>query len=373
MSGEKTHDPTAGRLKKAVEQGDVFQSRELVVALIFGAGVMGILALGPWLIHELKAMMTAALTIDKARVRDFTAGSSAIDTVLPVILPLLALIAIPALASLAAPAMLGSLGFNGAAVQFKASRINPATGLKRIFSVQGLTELGKALAKTVLVGGIGTFIIMRQIDRLGGEHAFDVAEQSRVLAADLALALSLLAAALVLIALIDVPAQYLLRRNRLRMTHQEFLDDHKQTEGSPELKAAVRRKQQEVLSRSVRAAMAEAHVVITNPSHFAVALRYDPERDAAPIIVARGCDAKAAAMRALAADSEAVLVSHPSLARAIYFTGREGQPIHTDLFRAVATVLAFVRQIDRLAEEDIQRMAPVPASARYDANGRLET
>lgn len=372
MAGEKTHDPTAARLKKAREDGDTLQSRELAVALIFAGGVASLFALGPWMLRSLKLMVTQALTIDSAMVWQFDMSGAMADSVATIALPLLLLVFIPAIAAFAAPALLGSLGFNSAAVSFKGSRINPGAGLKRMFSTHGLVELCKATAKALLVGAIGVWLVLRQADTLTTHHVFDVAQQSQNQVADAGFALAMLAAGLVLIALIDVPVQYLRRRKRLRMSYQEVLDDHKQSEGSPELKAAVRRRQQEVLSRSVQAALADSHVVITNPTHFAVALRYDPDRDVAPVITARGCDAKAAAMRALAAESDAALVSHPSLARAIYFTGREGDQIHGDLFRAVATVLAFVRQMDRMAGADIERLAPVPASTRYDANGRLE-
>lgn len=371
MAGEKTHDPTASRLNRAREQGDTLQSRELAVALIFAGGVASLFAIGPWMMRSLKHMLVAGLTIEGDKVWQFDVARVMADSAATVALPLLLMVFVPAVCAFAAPAMLGSLGFNGAALEFKGSRINPGAGLKRMFSTHGLAELGKATAKAVLVGAVGVWLVLRQAETLSTHHVFDVALQSQSLVADAGFALALLAAGLVLIALIDVPVQYLRRRNRLRMTFQEVMDDHKQSEGSPELKAAIRRRQHDVLSRSVRAALAEAHVVITNPTHFAVALRYDPERDAAPVIVAKGCDAKAAAIRELAADSQAVLVSHPPLARAIYFTGREGEHIHSELFRAVATVLAFVRQIDRMAGADIERMAPVPPGARYDAEGKL--
>ena len=373
MSSEKTHDPTAERLKKARKQGDTLQSRELATALIFAGGVAAIFAIGPWMLRSLMDMMIATLTIVRGDVWNFDPTRAIGSAVATIVVPLLLLLLIPAIAAFAAPALIGSLGFNGQALAFKGSRINPGAGLKRMFSTQGLVELGKAVAKTVLVGGVGIWLVLRQIGVLEASHAFDVASQSRDMVLEAGFALAMLAAALVLIALIDVPIQYLRRQARLRMTRQEVVDDHKQGEGSPELKAAIRRRQHETLSRSVHAAMAEAHVVITNPTHFAVALRYDPDKDAAPVILAKGCDAKAAAMRSLAADCSAVMVSHPSLARAIYFTGREGEQISPDLFRAVATVLAFVRQVDRMATADIERMAPIPPNVRYDRRGQLES
>jgi flagellar biosynthetic protein FlhB len=157
------------------------------------------------------------------------------------------------------------------------------------------------------------------------------------------------------------------------MTKQEVKEEHKQTEGSPELKGAVRRRQMETARRSARAQVAEASVVLTNPTHFAVALRYRPGQDPAPIVVARGRGATADAIRALAEEFDVPMLRYPQLARAIYFTTRAGQLIREDLYVAVATVLAFVFNIDRaVAEGRTQPDIDVPGDARFDENGRPE-
>jgi flagellar biosynthetic protein FlhB len=182
-----------------------------------------------------------------------------------------------------------------------------------------------------------------------------------------------MALALAVIALIDVPAQIFQRAGRLRMSKQEVKDESKQTDGSPELKAAVRRRQHEVLRGSARSAVAEATVVLTNPTHFAVALRYRPGEDGAPVVVARGRGATAQAIRELAAEKEVPVLSYPQLTRAIYYTARTGQVIREDLYLAVATVLAFVFNLDAvLAEGGQQPSVDVPPGARFDEKGRAQ-
>ena len=180
-------------------------------------------------------------------------------------------------------------------------------------------------------------------------------------------------AALAGIAMIDVPAQFLQRIKRLRMTRDEIKEEHKQTEGSPEAKAAVRRRQREVARASARGAIAEATVVLTNPTHFAVALRYRPNEDAAPIVVARGRGATAEAIRELAGEHNVPLLSYPQLTRALYYTSRTGQVIREDLYLAVATILAFVFNLETaLATGTPQPAVEVPVGARFDAGGRPE-
>jgi flagellar biosynthetic protein FlhB len=161
---------------------------------------------------------------------------------------------------------------------------------------------------------------------------------------------------------------------RLRMSKQEVRDEHKQTEGSPELKGAIRRRQHEVLRGSARSAVAEATVILTNPTHFAVALRYRPGEDAAPVVVARGRGATAEAIRELAKESTVPILSYPQLARALYFTTRTGHVIREDLYMSVAAVLAFVFNLDAaLASGGAQPPVDVPAGARFDEKGRPET
>jgi flagellar biosynthetic protein FlhB len=181
----------------------------------------------------------------------------------------------------------------------------------------------------------------------------------------------LMAGALAFIALIDVPVQKLQRTRKLKMTKQEVKDEHKQSEGSPEVKGHIRMKQREIARAGVRKAMGEATMVLTNPTHFAVALRYDQSKDAAPVVLARGRDATAEAIRELARELDVPMLSYPELTRALYYTTRAGQFVREDLYLAVATVLAFVFNLDAArAAGHAPPPVEVPPQARFDTEGR---
>jgi flagellar biosynthetic protein FlhB len=272
-------------------------------------------------------------------------------------------------AAIAAPAMLGSLGFRPNAFSLKPNKMNPITGFKRIIGPQGLIELVKSIVKIVMIGSLGLYLLwermgaIRNMAKLGIEPAINEMGSMFILVA-LALAGSLF-----VVAGLDVPAQIYQRTKRLNMSKHEVKEEHKETEGSPEAKAAIRRKQYEVLNGSVRKAVEEASVILTNPTHFSVALRYHPGRDAAPVVLARGVDE--VAIRAFANDKGVPVLQYPELTRAIYFTSRAGQEIDERLFRAVATVLAFVFRVEnRMASEMDRPHIDLPGEMRFDSDGR---
>jgi len=370
-SDQKTEQPTAKRQSEAVEKGDVLQSRELGTALVVLAGAGWLALAGPWMMTSLQTMLQNALMFDVGAVMDFKPGKAFVDRVTDIVVPLLSLFLLTMAAAVAAPALLGSLGFRWGAIGFKANKLNPLTGIKRIFGMQGLIELGKSLVKVLLLGAVGVWVLMRQSGDLMTLGRQEIVLALNQLGTLFIFAVLVMAFALAAIAGIDVPAQIFQRGSRLRMTKQEVKDEAKQTEGSPELRAAIRRRQQETLQGSARTAIAEATVVLTNPTHFAVALRYRPGFDAAPIVVARGRGATAQAIRELAGEHAVPLLRYPELTRAIYYTTRAGQMIREDLYIAVATVLAFVFNIETaLAEGATQPEIEVPGDVRYDEDGR---
>ncbi len=370
---QKTEAPTQKRRRDAAEKGDVLQSRELGAAMVVLAGAGWIALAGPLMLGALERMLAGALAIDPAAVRDFDPAGAALAMVGAIALPLLSLFAVTLAAAIGTPALLGSLGFRWGAIGFKADKLDPLAGLRRIFGLQGLVELGKSLAKVILLGGVGVWLIMgqtRSLTTLGrGEIVPALAELGHIFV----IAIMVMALALAVIAGIDIPAQIMQRGGRLRMTKQEIKDETKETEGSPELKGAIRRRQAEVLRGSARTAITEATVVLTNPTHFAVALRYRPGLDAAPTVVARGRGATAEAIRALAGESKVPILSYPQLARAIYFTTRAGQVIREDLYIAVATVLAFVFNVDEAMRRNaVPPVVEVPPAARFDESGAAQ-
>jgi flagellar biosynthesis protein FlhB len=370
---QKTEAPTDKRRRDAAEKGDVLQSRELGTALVVVAGAVWLAIAGPMMLGAMGSMLAEGLRFDAGDVRTFDPGNEAMRLVGIILLPLAILFALTLAAAIGTPALLGSWGFRTKAFAFKGDKLNPLSGLKRIFGLQGVIELGKSIAKVLLLGAIGIWLLIDQSRLLMGLAAQEVVPALTSLGETFVFAVLVMAMALAVIAGVDVPAQMFQRAGRLRMSKQEVKDEHKQTEGSPELKAAVRRRQHEVLRGSARAAVQEATVVLTNPTHFAVALRYRPGVDAAPIVVARGRGATAQAIRELAGESQVPMLSYPQLARAIYFTTRTGQIIREDLYIAVATILAFVFNLDAaVAAGAVQPSVDVPPEARFDEKGRPE-
>lgn len=368
---QKTEAPTDKRLREASDKGDILQSRELGTAAVMAAGALWLALAGPWMGGAMQAMLVDGLTFDSADIRAFAPGAVALRLAAMVLLPLGALFALTIAAAVGSTALLGSLGFRAAAVTPKPARLNPLSGIARMFGRHGLVELVKSLAKVTVLGAVGLWLIRDRFHALMGLSSAEVRPALHSFGRDLILAVVLMALALAVIALMDVPAQYLQRLGRLRMTKQEVKDEARQTEGSPELKAAVRRRQHEVLRGSARTAVQESTVVLTNPTHFAVALRYRPESDAVPLVVARGRGATAQAIRELAGESMVPVLSYPELARAVYYTARTGEPIREDLYLAVATVLAFVFHLDAVvAQGGRQPAVEVPAGARFDEAGR---
>lgn len=367
---QKTEAPTQKRLADAARDGDVLQSRELGTALVMLAGAGWLALAGPWFVETCRELLSLGLSFDRSDVMDFDPGMTVVRLLGAVALPLALLFGVTIIASIAGPALLGSLGFRGGAIAFKGNRMNPISGFGRIFGVNGLVELGKALAKAAVLGAIGYWLVAGDMRQIMGLGAQDMRPAASALGDMMTHAVLWLALGLGAIAGIDVPVQMIRRNSRLKMSRQEVKEEMRQTEGAPELKQAVRQRQQSLLTGSARKAVTEANVILTNPTHFSVALRYDPLRDFAPMVVARGRGETALAIRELAAEHAVPMLEYPQLARAIYFTARAGQPIAEDLYIAVATVLAFVFNIDRAMAEGIaQPSVEVPAEKRFNEHG----
>lgn len=370
---QKTEAPTPKKRRDAAEKGDVLQSRELGTALVVLCGAAWIAVAGPMMVGSLETMVSDALTFDASDIRNFDPLSQILRLLGIVALPVIALFAITIAAAIGTPALLGSLGFRSGAFAFKGGKLDPIAGVRRIFGIQGLIELAKSLAKVVLLGSVGAWLLMSEARSMIGLSSQDIRPALANVGTTFVWAVLVMAAALVVIAGIDVPAQMYQRFQRLKMTKQETKDEHKQTEGSPEMKGALRRRQMELARNSARGALAEATVVLTNPTHFAVALRYRQGVDAAPVVVARGRGVTAEAIRELAAEHKVPMLSYPQLTRAIYYTSQAGQIIREDLYMAVATVLAFVWNLDAsLAAGTRQPDVDLPPAMRFDTEGRPE-
>lgn len=366
--GDKTEAPTAKRRKDAKEKGDVLKSRDFATALTVLAGVAWLIFFGPMLVGALKDVMAASFQFGRADVEDFQPARPLLEAGWKLAPALGTLFAIVVAAAIASQAALGSLGFNGSLLAPKGSRINPGSGLKRIFGLNGWTELGKSLLKVALLGAVGGWVLWRTASPSFALASSDIREAIGSLGGTLTGVLLVMAMGLVGIAMFDVPLQILQLLRKLRMTKQEVKDEHKESEGNPEMKGHLRAKQRAMLSGGMRRAVAEAHVVLTNPTHFAVALRYERGRDQVPVVVAKGRGATALAIREVAGEARVQVLEYPALARAIYYTSREGQEVRDDLYHAIAVVLAFVFGLNQAAGGSPPPIE-VPATARFDENG----
>lgn len=368
---QQTEAPTQKRKDDAVKEGDVLASRELATALMMIAGAAWVMGLGAWFFSASKTLLKGGLSLDLSDPARFQPLDSLNVAVAQIAVPFAALLLLTLVAAFAAPAMLGSLGMRGKAMAPKASRINPLAGLKRMFGTQGLIELFKATAKVCVLGYAGYWIISGEIASLPGLAAADPAIAVGIIGQKMVFTITILTAGLTLIALVDVPIQWFQRNRKLRMTKQQLKEEMRQSDGAPELKQAIRTRQQEVMMSSARKGMADANVVLTNPTHFAVALRYRPGSDAAPILVARGRGDVALAIRAMATEKNVPTLEYPQLARAIYFTTRTGKVISEDLYAAVAAILAFVFRLESSFGQHMPKPSvAVPVTMHFDQDGR---
>lgn len=368
---QKKHLPTAKRKADAEKNGDVLVSKELATATMMTLAAAWLYLAGGWFFEANLKLVRSGLVLSAADFREFAPAENAGRISLSIGLPFISLLLLTLAVAVATPALIGALGWRSSAMSFKGSRINPLAGLKRMFGAQGAIELAKAVAKVAVLGGIGYWAMARELPAIMGLAAVDlhmgVARAGQAIAsAFLALSLGLL-----LIAGVDVPVQIFQRRSRLMMTDQELKDELKQSEGSPEMKMARRARAQEMLTGSAHKAVSEATVILTNPTHFAIALRYRPGVDFAPVVAARGRGEVALAIKALAKERGVPCLEYPQLTRAIYFTSKAGRTVSEDLYVAVAAILAFVFQLERaLAEGRAQPRVDVPADKRFDENGR---
>lgn len=367
---EKTEEPSEKKLREAKEKGDVPRSKELTTLLMTLGAALFLLWYGPTMWEGFAKIGTKGLSFDRAHAFDLKMATNLIlgefSEAIVMILPFIALMVVIAIIS---PMLLGGWNFSTQAMAPKLSKLNPISGIKRMFSVNALMELLKALAKFVLVGSVATFFLWNsfaEVEQIGEEPLHIAMAHSGELIIHAFIFVSL---ALIVVALIDVPFQLYQHTNKLKMTKQEVKEEFKQQEGSPEIKGRIRALQREMSQKRMMQAVPESDVVITNPTHFSVALKYDAEGMSEPIVVALGSDFMAAQMRTIAKEHHIPIVEAPPLARALYYNAEIDRPIPFELFKAVASVLAYVYQIrdGQLAEDVDFENLPIPDDMKVDA------
>jgi flagellar biosynthetic protein FlhB len=367
--GEKTEAPTARRKRKAVEEGQLLKSKDFGTALVILAGCAWMAFMGPSLIGACKEVITASFSFGRGDVEHFEPWRPLASAGWKLAPSLGGLFALAMIAAILSQAGLGGFGWNNKLFAPKASRINPGAGLKRMFGPTGWIELGKGLLKVALLGAMGAWMLRSITTRSLGQVATDLPGAVGSLGGQFLTLMFVMAAGLLIIAGIDLPIQMIRHFRQLRMTKQEVKEEHKETEGSPELKAQQRQRQREILKGGYRKTVATAHVVLTNPTHFAVALRYEQGKDQVPVVVAKGRGQTALAIRELAGEFAVPVLEYPQLARAVYYTSREGQEVRDDLYHAIAIVLAFVFGVNKRAGGS-QPPVTVPPGALFDENGQ---
>ncbi len=374
---EKNEEPTAQKLRKAREDGEVPRSIELPAAVIVIGAMLILFLTGGWLIQRMTTVFAQGFVFDRQLIeKPLLLPAHFGEHLLAAFVLMLPIIVFTLIAAVVASVMTGGFLFSFKAVMPKGSKISLINGFKRIFGTHAFVELGKAILKFVLVSGVLWWSLMSNMDTLVmvGNMALEPALSaagSMIVQSGLWVALSL-----AVIAMIDVPYQKYAFTKRMRMTLQEIKDEFKQMEGSPEVKVQIRRRQREMANARMMQRVKDADVVITNPEHFAVALEYDPTGDGAPIMVAKGSDHMAALIRAEAKAHGVHLFEAPPLARAIYFTTEVEQQVPEDLYHAVAQVIAYVFSLEAASPVNPPHAKPqvkVPPNMLFNADGsRLE-
>ena len=366
---ERTEPASQRRLEQAREEGQVPQSRELSAFLVLIAGSGALWVTGSWLAGGVAGIVRRGLTLDRAAAFDADALPHALMGLAgDALLALAPLFLVLLVASLAAPFLLGGFHFSTKALTPDFSRLDPLKGFGRMFSAYSVAELVKAVLKSLLVGGIAVWTVMHEKDAMfaliGQPIDAGLYSLGRML---LSSTLSIVAG-LALIAAIDVPFQLWQYHSRLRMTKEELRQEHKELEGDPQLKARIRSQQREIARRRMMAEVPKAQVVVTNPTHYAVALQYD-EKLPAPRVVAMGRGLIAQKIREVAREHGVPLLEAPPLARALYRSTEIGDVIPAALYRAVAEVMAYVYQLNHYAAHGGRLPSPpaeLPVPAELD-------
>ena len=371
---EKTEEPTAKKLEKAAEEGQVFTSKEMFVFTGI-IGMFGLVYILPYYSQMLISYWSmffdwSDIVNDKKSILDILSYALYLFVVVIIFIsiPMFLIVLLTQIA-------VGGINFAPKAIQFKGKKINPVEGFKRMFSQKSLAELVKAILKVLLLFGLTALVIYDRLDDMIQLTERELSQAIIVMGQSFPKLLFILLVGLAIIAAIDYFWQRHIFMQGLRMTKQEIKDEFKQTEGSPEVKAKIRRKQMEASANTAKNAAAledvkDASAVITNPTHFAVALKYEVGSKGAPTILALGKGPMAKNIIERAESAKITLFRSPLLARALFFTGEIGQEISDKLYTAVAVALAYIYKIDR-GEFASEPEIIIPEDMQYNEQGEL--
>lgn len=343
---EKTEPASAKRLEQAREEGDVPRSRELTTFAVLMAAGAGLWVMGGSILKSLHTAMVSGLALTREQVYNpdvllHRVGSDIADVLLTCLPVAFAIIVV----ALAAPMLIGGWLFSAKSFMPNFGKLNPARGLGNMVSTNALVELLKAIAKTLVVGAVAWLVVLSQKDAVMGLSVESVEVGSIHLIRLLGTAFMFIVGGLGFIAAIDAPYQMWHYADKMKMTRQEMIQEHKESDGNPQMKGKIRQMQREMSRRRMMSAVPTADVVVTNPTHYAVALKYADGQGGAPRVVAKGADEVAAKIRELARESGVALLEAPALARALHQHTEIDDEIPEALYAAVAEVLAYVFQL----------------------------
>lgn len=359
-SGEKSEDPTAKKLSDARKKGQISRSKDLGTMFVLVGSAVALMIVGDALTEALSNIMKRLFSISREEALDIHALYNVLrGTIDQLVAPLMWIFFIIMLAAFIGNTLLGGMSFSAEAMAPKLSKMSPFAGFKRMFGLKALVELVKSLLKFFVVFIVAYLLLSSMFEQILGlsleaipinfGHAVNL-----LLWMFLALALSI-----GIIAAIDAPYQVWDHNRQLKMTKQEVKDEMKTTEGSPEIKGRIRRTQYEMSQRRMMAEVPNSDVVITNPTHYAIALKYDPVQGGAPMMVAKGIDEMAIHIRKIAKEHNVEIIESAALARSLYYTAEVNEEIPEELFAAVAQVLAFIFQLNEHKKGNAKKPVPV--------------
>ena len=356
---ERTEPASSRRIEQAREEGNVPQSRELTAFLVLLAATAGLWMLSGWVSRYASGILRHGLSFgreaafsDKAMVNSMASLSyDALMMAAPIFL-------LTIVAAIAAPAMIGGFVFSPKALALNFDRMDPIQGAKRLFSMQGVGELVKAILKSLLIGGVVFWVIWHDAGTLFSLQGLSVENGIGTFVRLLFSAAIALLVGMAFIVAIDVPFQLWQYYSRLKMTREELKQEHKEMEGDPQLKSRIRSQQREMARKRMMSEVPKADVVVTNPTHFAVALKYDGTSMGAPMVVAKGTELIAQRIREIAGEHNIPILEAPPLARALYRHTDIGEQIPGTLYTAVAEVMAYIYQLNQFIADGGRNLLP---------------
>ena len=365
---EKTEEPTGKKIDDAKKKGQVARSKELGTMFVLIFSAVSLLLYGPEIGKGLYNVMGRLLSLNRNETYDTTKMFSVWGIVADALLfPMAMFVLIIVIAAFVGNTLLGGFNFSWQAAAPKASKMSPAKGIKRMLGPQAGVELVKSILKFAVVAGFAVFLINTFFDEIL-HLSIESAPGNIIHALEILAWMFLgLTCTLILIAAIDAPFQSHKHHKELKMTLQEVKDEYKNSEGDPQIKARIRRTQREMSQRRMMQDVPDADVIVTNPTHYAVALKYDTAKAGAPIVLAKGVDELAMQIRKVGKGNDVPIVESPMLTRALYHTTDVGNQIPDQLFTAVAQVLAYVFQLKRFQKGRGKR--PVPLNKKLPISG----